>query len=721
MKKIICVFAVLLSFYSLSAQQNKQIHILRNDGGKNIIPQSEVDSITFSNMDIEGNVSDFWNTQILYTKNKEYFIPIKSIDNVMLNMTNGSVDQLFYGVEPMPEKSEWDSLMVTSNGYCSVIKTDSNEVVTIAIDAIGSIDNSNSIIAQFNPDLTPIFLIADNKSYHFTNYRESIVDIIIVENGEITLRTDVIYNQESSNARRREGVSQNHYADVVSKTYSLVNIAQGGVQGKAAATMTGIEIATQNGTSANGQFVISLSGVAVGAGAAIVAGLSWPAVVAGALIGGSISVWKYLEDKFNEEKIQSYRFLLGNCEVETLDPQRVDDKSYRIGVKVKNSNTIPSAYKGFHTYGLIIKKIPHGNVFNFSAFNIYDKNTQVIYQQRIANDGDYFVTLQDLELDAGYKYFCRAFILPYGESVSYEIGKGSAYSSFAYYGTVKEFADLFYARIIDYSQKSVTYNSGKLNFSVDVTAQFNNTKGINSVNDISGWGVCLYKDGELVQGKDYPINLSQTEGTVTIEFEAEKESMANDFSNFIATTKNHWAVGTYVDYRGAEYYARDRSEELIPLDLTYDEKPSITIKDVWSTGTEPYTEENEQGWDTEGYYTYTYEISGSFFIDKLYHSSFGTSWYTQFGFEISDDVKDGSSDFSWGVIYTAGVNYPSTYYGVYGTTPNGNTIMPNNYIQFLGDTNYVIVNSIGSSSRAKSRQNDIHDLPLPMNVPITDK
>lgn len=359
MKKYICFIVMLLSFIVASAQEEKQIHIMRNDGGMNIIPQSEVDSITFSSIDIDGKNSNLEGTQILYTKNKEYYIPIEVINEVSFNMQKEVEKNFYYTIESTSEESEWDSLMVTSNGYCAAIKTDSNSVITIAIDAIGSIDNTNSVIAQLNPDLTPISIIADDKVFYFVNYRDNIVDIITVENGEATLRTDVNLTTFPNNVRRRagEGVSQNHYADVVSKLNSAYNIVQGGAQGAAEATMTGIDLATQNGANAESKFVLSLSGLGLTAGVGLLAGLTWPELLAGALIGGGISIWKYIEDKFNENKVQSYRLFAGNCEVETLAPEKVSYNSYRIGVKVKNSNTIPSAYKGYNTYGLIFKKV----------------------------------------------------------------------------------------------------------------------------------------------------------------------------------------------------------------------------------------------------------------------------------------------------------------------------------------------------------------------------
>ena len=125
------------------------------------------------------------------------------------------------------------------------------------------------------------------------------------------------------------------------------------------------------------------------------------------------------------------------------------------------------------------------------------------------------------------------------------------------------------------------------------------------------------------------------------------------------------------------------------------------INNIWYTSTEPYTEENDAGWDTHSNYTFSYELLGSFFFDALYYSSFGTSWKHQFEYEIYDFV-DGSLEYSSGVIYKWGVEYPSTYYGIYGIA-NGKEIYPNNYIKFIGNASSIIVNSIESTTMTKNR------------------
>ena len=177
------------------------------------------------------------------------------------------------------------------------------------------------------------------------------------------------------------------------------------------------------------------------------------------------------------------------------------------------------------------------------------------------------------------------------------------------------------------------------------------------------------------------------------------------------TPNTNYRYCTYVIVNNKPFYS-----EKVQTFKTNAEKPSITIKNVWFTHTEPYTKANDYGYDTKSSYTYSIEIEGAQSIAKLYHCSFGTSWRTQFDHEIPFSQKDGTTEYSSSIIYQSGINYPSTYLGAYGISTDGETILPNNYIQFLGNANCIIVNSIGSSSRAyeKIRANTL--MPLPMEA-----
>ena len=84
---------------------------------------------------------------------------------------------------------------------------------------------------------------------------------------------------------------------------------------------------------------------------------------------------------------------------------------------------------------------------------------------------------------------------------------------------------------------------------------------------VSGWGISLYRDGELY--KDYPLALGKVSETISLEFETEETYLTKDEENSTMFTKDHWAIGTYVEFSADGYTGRDYSEGKEPLDLTH--------------------------------------------------------------------------------------------------------------------------------------------------------
>lgn len=76
-----CVF---LSETFAQSQVNNALYIYRNDGKFNAFFYSEIDSITTSKSDELGNVYDEYKSQIVWTQDSVYWIPLEAIDSVSL-------------------------------------------------------------------------------------------------------------------------------------------------------------------------------------------------------------------------------------------------------------------------------------------------------------------------------------------------------------------------------------------------------------------------------------------------------------------------------------------------------------------------------------------------------------------------------------------------------------------------------------------------------------
>src|SRR5574344_1406072 len=86
MKKIILFFALFSSFFLLSAQTKYDtIYIYRNDGVFNAFLRSDVDSITFSSLDVNGVQRSDMVTQQVWMANSAFRIDISVIDSMKLS------------------------------------------------------------------------------------------------------------------------------------------------------------------------------------------------------------------------------------------------------------------------------------------------------------------------------------------------------------------------------------------------------------------------------------------------------------------------------------------------------------------------------------------------------------------------------------------------------------------------------------------------------------
>lgn len=87
MKKIILFFALFLSFFSLSAQTKtgEAIYVYRNDGFFNSFLRSDVDSITFSSLEINGVQRSDMVTQQVWMADSVFRLDLSVIDSMKLS------------------------------------------------------------------------------------------------------------------------------------------------------------------------------------------------------------------------------------------------------------------------------------------------------------------------------------------------------------------------------------------------------------------------------------------------------------------------------------------------------------------------------------------------------------------------------------------------------------------------------------------------------------
>ena len=495
MKRVSIIF---LSFLlcNLVLGQSKFINIIRDDGGSTSLSQQDVDSIIYSNYDVYGNEYKDIYTQIIFSKGKMYRIPLNSIDSVSFNQDSeiDNKNHIYYHVESIEnEESGIDSVMVASNGYYYLLRTNEDQTISLLIDSISDGSYENAIIAHFD-SLGNVVSILTNNGLACFSYRDNIVDVTINNNGQIETHYDINYSLAPAMSRRKAGVPQYHFWDRVNKVNSLIGLFQ-----SASNPITffnnlhslfwqgGVDLFNNSDAS----FVVSMAGEAFNdLGQYAVAGkIDWRLI----LIRIGMNLLNYEENKTNDLRLASYRFFAGNCEIETLGCERVNENSYTFKMNVSNLSSIPNEYKNKNYYGLVIKKVPlDGRMGNL---NIYEKGTDVYYA-KLTKEGILDFTINTIE--RGYKYYYNSFIMTPVEEEIYRNGTGNKlldsyintighqYFSWIYYGDEKVFTPPF-VEIRDFKQNTCVYlGNNEMEVEFDVKADVPYFNGDNIVNS---WGL----------------------------------------------------------------------------------------------------------------------------------------------------------------------------------------------------------------------------------------
>ena len=637
--------------------------------------------------------------------------------NVVKPMTAVDVvvtDKLYYtylGVED-GEECEWDNALIMSNGYYSLYKTDSLNHTIIYVDKMATESADSKVIGEFDENNKLLFLHMDTLTYQFYNQRDGIADVMFVKDGNL----EIIENVENSfSVNSRAGVSQNNYIKGLSTLISVKNVLnpQSGVAEK---TLDAVGLGLSTGEFSPTQgLVLDLSLTTIGVGIAglgitgVAAFVSSPVVIGAAVVGGVMAFANYLEALQNEDKERMYRITAGNCSTYALAPERLSNNTYKVGMGIYNSESIPTAYKKWNYCGIILQKyIPPTS----PSFNAYSKNVEMIMYDRVSTDGQFHVILSNLE--AGYHYRYRSFIIPYPETGNFNMpetgssnaNKGSSYFSKIYYSDVQSFTiDNTYINSCEQADQPFCYKSKEIVFSIDVNARFDNPPHDYALSD---WGIAVYNNDDMI-GK-VPIGIGKWNQTVNIKFAA--SDLDIDKENFTAKTLGKWFVSTYRTYSADGYSGTKFSEERYPVDLTYDQKPSLTISNLSVGSTESINDGNR---DRKTTYSYDLDIEGAFWMDEIYSYYVGN--WTNPGKQGSYNLWDGSWGFGEAGVKFSSESKPHTSYKYYAAIVNGKEIKSTNSFVYNFNGPSCSISLSGGGATMNSTENAYGAIPVINNAP----
>ena len=245
-----------------------------------------------------------------------------------------------------------------------------------------------------------------------------------------------------------------------------------------------------------------------------------------------------------------------------------------------------------------------------------------------------------------------------------------------YSSSIKNFTTKDSPRIIKCTQIDNAYfANGTVVFNAEVEANIGTSYKSESEKP-TDWGVILYRNEQSIES--FSIGVGKSTGNVNISFSSEKEYLKTDYTNYTATTSENYSLKAYITYTYDGIDINYVSDESFPVDLVYDQKPSMTIKNLSVGSTVSISEGN---WDRKTSYSHDLEVTGAFWMDEVYSYYVG-NWTTpgkQGAFIPYDGTISWSGDF--GVKFSSEAD-PHSSYKYFGAIVNGAELKSTNNVVY---------------------------------------
>lgn len=515
----------------------------------------------------------------------------QDVDGIMgIIMT--SPNQHYYSFLSLEDTSKWDGILISTRGFLAAFKNYEG-IRSYLISSLEDKNLSKAIVAYFNSDDNLVSIVVDNVCLHFIEDLEGNNYISYIENGKpILIKSEALSRLNIARSRSlistEYGINTNTTFHDLNRLVSAVDILSGiGELTSFLPSLEGVlfdkilDLNSSKDIPTDAKIVLSIVNSLAGVGVTVMAtaliiGISAEALVPMAIISTLnliTNIGAQYEDHLNEEKKILFFLEAGLTEIETLYPINLGNNKFKLGVRVSKTESLPETGK-YNTFGLLLEKEGDG----VEAVNLYSKGTNICMEENLICDGDFYIEVPNIE--PGYKYFCRAFIMTPSEKAKREKNKIGHYNSYAFYGNIEEFKSDGPKRELEYEQISAENLSGdKVKFKAKVNVDI-----IDFSDNIEKWGVRLYKDDVKYELSDYIEKIYLRSGSSTynpsynpgywsgeIEFEASSESLSINKNLHQAKTIDHWKIGTYVLYNNGT----DKRESLYlePFDLVYSKIP----------------------------------------------------------------------------------------------------------------------------------------------------
>lgn len=315
-------------------------------------------------------------------------------------------------------------------------------------------------------------------------------------------------------------------------------------------------------------------------------------------------------------------------------------------------------------YGICYSETSNPQVSDFSV----SKNINSNYFNSITLSLPENVRLSGLK--RGTQYYYRAFF------------KDNLTNEVIYSSSIKNFTTKDSPRIIKCTQIDNAYfANGTVVFNAEVEANIGTSYKSESEKP-TDWGVILYRNEQSIES--FSIGIGKSTGNVNISFSSEKEYLKTDYTNYTATTSENYSLKAYITYTYDGIDINYVSDESFPVDLVYDQKPSIIFKSASILGT------TITGTDYDDYGVITYyqtdyqfecEIKGVFWGNTIQYQIYSSNWTNYWDSQTIN--SDGTYKMTGQLTYSSRSSMGhNSYYQMY--LDGGKTIKSSNGLSFGG-------------------------------------
>lgn len=220
-----------------------------------------------------------------------------------------------------------------------------------------------------------------------------------------------------------------------------------------------------------------------------------------------------------------------------------------------------------------------------------------------------------------------------------------------------------------------TYNGEHVVFKAKVNAEYEDP--LDEDLYVPGeWGVIFYCDEQPMHTEVIAKGALINEGTANATLLIEKSQLNIDNELLTATTEGRWYVSSYVYIEESKSYVYGNK---VPLELVYDQNPSMELANVRNQRTEVIPAEyRENDIDRRAWFDYDFIISGALFFDEFYCYNFDTKKASTLL------IKDGVNTFSDGYRYKSTAKGTSKITSLYyeAILPDKSTISTANEVVY---------------------------------------